>query len=144
INAPPAIYKDIVILGSSIGDRILYKKAPPGDVRAYNARTGELAWTWSPIPQSPDDFGADTWENESWRDAGQVEVWPGVTVDEERGLVYAPTGNPANLYYGGSRLGDNLFAESVVALNAETGERVWHYQIVHHGLWDYSLPAQAI
>jgi quinoprotein glucose dehydrogenase len=144
INAPPAIYKDLVIVGSAIGDRLLYRKTPPGDVRAYHARTGKLVWRWSPIPQSPADPGADTWENESWRDAGQIEVWPGVTVDEARRLVFLPTGNPGQLYYGGSRPGHNLFAESLVALDVETGKRQWHYQLVHHGVWDYSLPTQAM
>jgi quinoprotein glucose dehydrogenase len=144
INAAPTIYKDLVILGSAIGDRLLYRKTPPGDVRAYHARTGKLAWRWSPIPQSPNDFGADTWEKESWRDAGQIETWPGVTVDEERKLVFLPTGNPGQLYYGGSRPGNNLFAESLVALDVETGKRRWHYQLVHHGVWDYSLPTQAM
>jgi quinoprotein glucose dehydrogenase len=144
INAAPAIYKDLVILGSAIGDNLLYKKTPPGDVRAYHARTGKLVWRWSSIPQSPTATGAETWENESWRDAGQIETWPGVTVDEKRGLVYLPTGNPGNLYYGGARPGDNLFAETLIALDAETGVRRWHYQLVHHGLWDYSLPTQAM
>src|SRR5436190_2821197 len=144
INAAPTIYKDLVILGSAIGDNLLYKKTPPGDVRAYNARTGKLVWRWSSIPQSPTAVGADTWENQSWRDAGQIETWPGVTVDEKRGLVYLPTGNPGNLYYGGARPGDNLFAETLIALDADTGVRRWHYQIVHHGLWDYSLPTQAM
>jgi quinoprotein glucose dehydrogenase len=144
INAAPTIYKDLVILGSSIGDNLLYRKTPPGDVRAYHARTGKLVWRWSSIPQSPRDVGADTWENESWRDAGQIETWPGVTVDEKRGLVYLPTGNPGNLYYGGARPGDNLFAETLIALDVETGKRKWHYQVVRHGVWDYSLPTQAM
>jgi quinoprotein glucose dehydrogenase len=144
INAAPTIYKDLVILGSSIGDNLLYRRTPPGDVRAYHARTGKLVWRWSSIPQSPRDVGADTWENESWRDAGQIETWPGVTVDERRGLVYLPTGNPGNLYYGGARPGDNLFAETLIALDVETGRRKWHYQIVRHGVWDYSLPTQAM
>jgi quinoprotein glucose dehydrogenase len=144
INAAPTIYKDLVILGSAIGDNLLYRKTPPGDVRAYHARTGKLVWRWSSIPQSPTAVGADTWENQSWRDAGQIETWPGVTVDEKRGLVYLPTGNPGNLYYGGARPGHNLFAETLIALDAETGTRRWHYQIVHHGVWDYSLPTQAM
>ena len=87
-------------------------------MRAYHARTGKLVWRWSSIPQSPTAVGA-TWENQSWRDAGQIETWPGVTVDEKRGLVYLPTGNPGNLYYGGARPGDNLFAETLIALDAE-------------------------
>ena len=94
INAAPTIYKDLVILGSSIGDNIIYRKTPPGDVRAYHARTGELVWRWSSIPQSPTDVGADTWENGSWRDAGQIETWPGVTVDEEGGTGLSPDGKP--------------------------------------------------
>lgn len=144
INAAPTIYKDLVILGSAIGDNLIYKKTPPGDVRAYHARTGKLVWRWSSIPQSPSAPGANTWENESWRDAGQIETWPGVTLDEKRGLVYLPTGNPGNLYYGGARPGDNLFAETLIALDAATGERKWHYQLVRHGVWDYSLPTQAM
>ena len=142
MNAAPAVYGDLIIVGSAIGDRLLYRNTPPGDVRAYHARTGEMVWRWSPIPQSPQEAGADTWENETWRDAGQIENWPGVTVDAEKGLVYVPTGNPGNLYYGGSRPGDNLFSGSLVALDAATGERQWHYQAIHHGLWDYSMPTQ--
>jgi quinoprotein glucose dehydrogenase len=144
MNAAPAIYKDLVILGSSIGDNLLYRKTPPGDVRAYHVRTGKLVWRWSSIPQSPSEVGADTWEKESWRDAGQIENWPGVTVDEQAGLVFIPTGNPGNLYYGGARPGDNLFAETLIAVDASTGKRKWHYQLVHHGLWDYSLPTQSM
>lgn len=144
INAAPTVYKDLIILGSAIGDNLLYRKTPPGDVRAYHARTGRLVWRWSSIPQSPTDVGADTWIDGAWRDAGQIETWPGVTVDHARGLVFLPTGNPGNLYYGGARPGDNLFAETLIALDAETGRRRWHYQLVHHGVWDYSLPAQAM
>ena len=144
INAAPTVYKDLVILGSAIGDNLLYRKTPPGDVRAYHARTGALVWRWSSIPQSPTDVGADTWVDGAWRDAGQIETWPGVTVDHARGLVYLPTGNPGNLYYGGARPGNNLFAETLIALDADTGKRKWHYQLVHHGLWDYSLPAQSM
>ncbi len=144
MNAAPTVYQDLVILGSAIGDNLLYRKTPPGDVRAYHARTGALVWRWSSIPQSPTDVGADTWVDGAWRDAGQIETWPGVTVDQARGLVYLPTGNPGNLYYGGARPGHNLFAETLIALDAATGARQWHYQLVHHGVWDYSLPAQAM
>ncbi len=140
-NAAPVVYKNLVIVGSAVGDRVIYRRAPPGDVRAYDARTGALVWSFHTIPQES-EFGSDTWENGAWRYSGATNVWAGMTVDEERELVFLPVGNPTNVYYGGQRLGDNLFAESLVALNANTGERQWHFQIVHHGLWDYDLPTQ--
>ena len=140
-NAAPVIYKDLVIVGSAVGDRVIYPRTPPGDVRAYDARTGALIWSFHTIPQEG-EFGSQTWENEAWRHTGATNVWAGVTVDEERELVFLPVGNPTNVYYGGQRLGDNLFAESLVALDANTGEREWHFQIVHHGVWDYDLPTQ--
>ena len=140
-NAAPVMFRDLVIVGSAVGDRVIYPRTPPGDVRAYDARTGALVWSFHTIPQEG-EFGSQTWENEAWRHTGATNVWAGVTVDEERGLVFLPVGNPTNVYYGGQRLGDNLFAESVVALDANTGEREWHFQIVHHGVWDYDLPTQ--
>ncbi len=140
-NAAPVIYKDLVIVGSAVGDRVIYPRTPPGDVRAYDARTGALVWSFHPIPQEG-EFGSQTWENEAWRHTGATNVWAGMTVDEERELVFLPVGNPTNVYYGGRRLGDNLFAESLVALDANNGEREWHFQIVHHGVWDYDLPTQ--
>ncbi len=140
-NAAPVIYKNLVIVGSAVGDRVIYRRAPPGDVRAYDTRTGALVWSFHPIPQEG-EFGSQTWENEAWRYTGATNVWAGMTVDEARELVYLPVGNPTNVYYGGLRLGDNLFAESLVALDANTGEREWHFQFVHHGLWDYDLPTQ--
>ena len=142
-NAAPVIYKDLLIVGSSIGDRLTYRKLPPGDVRAFDARTGKLVWTFHPIPQEG-EFGTDTWENEAWRYSGATNVWGGLTVDEERELVFLPIGNATNSYYGGSRLGDNLYAQSIVALNANSGDREWYFQIVHHGIWDYDLPTQPI
>ena len=143
VNAAPVIYKDLVIVGSSLGDRLIYRRLPPGDVRAYDARTGKLVWTFHPIPQEG-EFGTDTWENEAWRYSGATNVWGGMTVDEERELVFLPVGNATNVYYGGSRLGDNLYAQSVVCLDANTGDREWYFQIVHHGIWDYDLPTQPI
>ena len=140
-NAAPVMFKDLVIVGSAVGDRVIYPRTPPGDVRAYDARTGALVWSFHTIPQEG-EFGSQTWENEAWRHTGATNVWAGVTVDEEHELVFLPVGNPTNVYYGGQRLGDNLFAESVVALDANTGEREWHFQIVHHGVWDYDLPTQ--
>ena len=143
VNAAPVIYKDLVIVGSSLGDRLIYRKMPPGDVRAYDARTGKLVWTFHPIPQEG-EFGTDTWENEAWRYTGATNVWGGMTVDEERELVFLPVGNATNSYYGGSRLGDNLYAQTVVGLDANTGDREWYFQTVHHGVWDYDLPTQPI
>jgi quinoprotein glucose dehydrogenase len=140
-NAAPVVYRDLVIVGSAVGDRVIYRRTPPGDVRAYDARTGALAWSFHPIPQEG-EFGTQTWENEAWRYTGATNVWAGMTVDEEHELVFLPVGNPTNSYYGGQRLGDNLFAESLVALDANTGERAWYFQIVHHGVWDYDLPTQ--
>ena len=142
-NAAPVMYKDLVIVGSAVGDRVIYRRTPPGDVRAYDARTGALVWSFHTIPQEG-EFGSQTWENESWRYTGATNVWAGVTVDEANERVYLPVGNPTNSYYGGSRLGDNLFGQSLVALDANTGEREWHFQTVHHGLWDYDLPTQPI
>jgi quinoprotein glucose dehydrogenase len=140
-NAAPVVYKDLVIVGSAVGDRVIYRRTPPGDVRAYDARTGALVWSFHTVPQEG-EFGSQTWENEAWRYTGATNVWAGMTVDEANELVFLPVGNPTNSYYGGQRLGDNLFAESLVALDANTGERAWHFQIVHHGLWDYDLPTQ--
>ncbi|MEE2638018.1 MAG: PQQ-binding-like beta-propeller repeat protein [Acidobacteriota bacterium] len=140
-NAAPVTYKDLVIVGNAVGDRVIYRRTPPGDVRAYDARTGALVWSFHTVPQEG-EFGSQTWENEAWRHTGTTNVWAGVTVDEANELVFLPVGNPTNVYYGGQRLGDNLFAESLVALDANTGVRDWHFQIVHHGVWDYDLPTQ--
>ncbi len=139
-TSPPVIYGDLVIVGNGVGDRLTYRNDPPGDVQAFDARTGERRWTFSPIPQEG-EFGNETWEDGSWRYTGHTNVWAPFTVDVERGLVYLPVSTPSNDFYGGARKGDNLFAESVVCLNAETGERVWHFQTVRHGVWDYDLPA---
>ncbi len=132
---------DTVIVGSTINDRAFTKEAPPGWVRAYDARTGRHKWDFHTVPQSADQFGADTWLNDSWRYSGNTNVWSLMSADDELGLVYLPIGTATNDYYGGDRLGDNLFSESLVAVDAETGRREWHFQMVHHGLWDYDLPA---
>ena len=112
---------------------------PPGFARAYDARTGRHRWDFHNIPQSADEFGVDTWLNESWRYSGNANVWANISADEELGYVYLPTSTPTSDYYGGHRLGDNLFAESLICVDLETGERVWHFQMVHHGVWDLSL-----
>ncbi len=139
-TSPPVVYEDLVILGNGVGDRLMYRNDPPGDVRAFDARTGEQVWSFHTIPQEG-EFGNETWEDDSWRFTGHTNVWAPMSLDEERGLLYLPVGTPSNDYYGGRRKGDNLFAESLVCLDAATGERQWHYQFVHHGLWDYDLPA---
>lgn len=139
-TSPPVVFKDLVILGSGVGDRLSYKRDPPGDVRAFSARTGKQVWSFHTIPQ-PGEVGHDTWKNESWSFTGHTNVWAPMTLDENRGLLYLPVSTPSNDYYGGRRLGDGLFAESLVCLEAATGKRKWHFQIVHHGLWDYDPPA---
>ena len=113
---------------------------PPGHVRAFDVRTGAQRWIFHSIPQS-DQFGTETWEGESWRTVGGVSVWTIMSADEELGYVYLPFSPAANDYYGGARHGDNLFADSLVCLEAATGRRVWHFQTVRHGLWDYDIPA---
>ena len=140
-TSPPVVFEDLVIVGSRIPDRLQRKFDPPGTVQAFDARTGERRWVFFTIPQSEDDFGADTWEDESWRFTGHANVWGLMSLDVERGLLYVPTSTPSSDYWGGRRLGANLFAESLVCLDARTGERQWHFQTVHHGVWDYDLAA---
>ncbi len=138
-SSPPAVVGDTVVVGSVVSDGAIRQAAPPGHVRGYDVRTGELKWIFHTIPQEG-EFGVDTWEGESWKYTGNTNVWNMMTVDEELGYVYLPVSTPTNDFYGGHRLGDNLFAESIVCLDAATGERVWHFQAVHHGLWDYDFP----
>jgi quinoprotein glucose dehydrogenase len=137
-TSPPVVYKNLVILGNGVGDRLSYKNDPPGDVRAFDARTGKRVWTFHTIPQAG-EFGNDTWGNESWKFTGHTNVWAPFTIDERRGLVYLPVSTPSNDFYGGNRPGNNLYGETLVCLDANTGVRKWHFQIVHHGLWDYDL-----
>jgi len=139
-TSPPVIYKDLVILGNGVGDRLVYRNDPPGDIRAFNARTGRQAWTFHTIPQ-PGEVGNDTWGNDSWSYTGHTNAWPPMSLDADRGLLYVPLGTPSNDFFGGRRPGANLFAESLVCLDANSGARKWHYQIVHHGLWDYDNPS---
>ena len=130
-----------VIIEWSLPDKLQRKFDTPGTVQAFDARTGERRWVFFTIPQSSDDFGADTWEDESWRYTGHANAWGLMSLDAERGLLYVPTGTPSSDYWGGRRVGANLFAESLVCLDARTGERQWHFQAVHHGVWDYDLSA---
>jgi quinoprotein glucose dehydrogenase len=140
-SSPPVIYKDLVILGSQIPDRVQLPD-PVGFVQALDARTGKRVWTFSVIPQSEKDAGAETWEDQTWRTNGHGNVWAPMALDEARGLLYLPTSTPSSDYYGGQRPGANLFAESLVCLDAATGKMKWYFQTVHHGLWDWDIPAQ--
>jgi quinoprotein glucose dehydrogenase len=139
-SSPPVIYKDLVIMGSQVPDRVQLPD-PVGYVQAFNARTGKRAWVFSVIPQSSKDPGAETWEKESWRGSGHANVWAPMVLDEARGLLYAATSTPSSDYYGGKRPGANLFGESLVCLDASTGKIKWYFQMIHHGLWDWDLPA---
>ena len=140
IHSPPIVVRDRVVHGSQVADRRITKEAVPGWVRAWDVRTGEHSWDFHTVPNSADEFGADTWLNESWRYSGNGNVWSFLAGDNELGHVYLPTGTVTNDYYGADRPGDNLFSESIIAVEVETGERVWHFQAVHHGLWDYDFP----
>jgi quinoprotein glucose dehydrogenase len=140
VMSAPTIIGDTVVVGSSIWDAPRLKEAPPGHVRGFNVRTGEQNWIFHTIAQKG-EVGVETWENDSWVYSGNTNVWTLMTADPELGYVYLPTGTPTNDWYGGERLGDNLFAESLICIDGATGERIWHFQAVHHGLWDYDFPA---
>jgi quinoprotein glucose dehydrogenase len=140
-NTPGALYQDLLILGTRVSEGP--GASAPGHVRAYDARTGRIAWAFHTIPH-PGEFGYDTWPKEAWERTGGANVWTGITVDEERGLVFLPTGSAAFDFWGGNREGANLFANCLLALKAATGERVWHYQFVHHDIWDRDLPAAPV
>ena len=139
----PMVVRDVVVIGQAMSDTFPNKEAFRGDVHAFDVRTGSLRWTYHTIPQEG-EFGTDTWQDRSWSYTGHAPVWALFSADEELGLVYMPISSATNDMYGGHRIGDNLFSQSLVAVNAETGERVWHYQTVHHGLWDYDPPAAPI
>jgi quinoprotein glucose dehydrogenase len=135
-TSPPIVYHNLVILGNGVGDRLAYHHDPPGDVRAFDARTGKQVWSFHTIPQAG-EAGNDTWGADSWKFTGHTNVWAPMTLDEKRGLVFLPVSTPSNDYFGGGRPGANVFADSIVCLDATTGQRKWSYQLVHHGLWDY-------
>ena len=137
ITSPGVIYKDLIILGDATPEQL---PAPPGDIRAYDVRTGKLRWSFHTIPH-PGEFGYDTWPKNAWMYSGAANNWCGMTVDAERGIVYVPTGSAATDWYGADRVGDDLFANTLIALNAETGKRIWHFQGVRHDLWDRDFPA---
>ena len=137
-RTPGVVYRDLLIQGSVMSEGL---PAPPGDVRAYDARSGELRWSFHTIPH-PGEPGYETWPKEAWKYAGAANSWAGMSVDNRRGLVFIPTGSASFDFYGANRHGDNLFANSLIALRAATGERVWHFQFVRHDLWDRDIPAQ--
>jgi quinoprotein glucose dehydrogenase len=142
-SGAPIVVGDIVAVGHTTNDTFDSMTAGRGDVRAYDVRTGKLAWIFHVIPQRG-ELGTDTWENESWAYTGHASVWSVFSADDELGLLYMPLSAPTNDMYGGHRLGANLFSQSLVAVDAKTGERVWHFQTVHHDLWDYDLPAAPV
>lgn len=139
VTSPPAIYRDLVITGALVPEGPAL--GPSGALRAFDARTGRLEWTFATIP-SPGQAGHETWDGASWKNRTGVNVWSIISVDADRGMLFLPVGSPAYDFYGGDRKGQNLFANSLVALDAATGKLLWHYQMVHHDIWDYDLPAQ--
>jgi quinoprotein glucose dehydrogenase len=143
VSAAPVICRDVVVVGSSIHDGPTHKEWPRGDIHGFDVRTGKKLWTLHSIPQTG-EYGNDTWGDDSWTYTGSTNVWTNMSADEELGYVYLPFGTPTDDFYGGHRPGANLFAESLVALDAKTGKRVWHFQAVHHGVWDYDFPAAPI
>ena len=136
-NTPGIVYKDLIIMGGRLSEGL---PAAPGHIRAYNVITGEQVWRFNTIPH-PGELGYDTWPEDAYLRSGGANVWTGMALDEDRGLVYCPTGSAAADFYGGDRIGANLFANTLLCLDAKTGKRVWHYQVVHHDMWDRDLPA---
>ncbi len=137
VTSPGIVYKDLVIFGGRNPETL---PAPPGDIRAYDARTGKLRWSFHTIPH-PGEFGYNTWPKDAWKTTGAANDWAGMTLDPLRGILYVPTGSAAFDFYGADRVGDNLFANCLLALNANTGERIWHFQGVHHDIWDRDFPS---
>jgi quinoprotein glucose dehydrogenase len=137
LTSPGVIYRDLMIVGGRVGEGL---PTSPGYVRAYDVRTGGLRWTFHTIPH-PGEAGYETWPEQAWQYSGGANSWPGMALDESRGIVFVPTGSAASDFYGADRLGDNLYANSLLALDANTGERMWHFQFVKHDIWDRDLPA---
>jgi quinoprotein glucose dehydrogenase len=137
LTTPGVIYKDLLIVGGRVSEGL---PASPGDIRAYDARSGALRWSFHTIPH-PGELGYETWPPDAWTYTGGVNNWAGMAVDETRGIVYAPTGSASADFYGANRAGDDLFANSLIALDASTGKRLWHFQAVHHDIWDRDFPA---
>jgi len=140
LTSPGVIYKDLLIVGGRNPETL---PAPPGDIRAYDVRTGALQWSFHTIPH-PGEFGYETWPKDAWKISGAANNWAGMAVDLKRGIVFVPTGSAAPDFYGATRIGDDLFADTLLALDAVTGKRLWHFQGVHHDLWDRDFPAPPI
>jgi quinoprotein glucose dehydrogenase len=140
MTSPPVIVRGVIVVGSSIFDWWGKRPLPPGDVRGFDVVTGRLLWTFHTVAQQG-EAGVETWENGSWKETGNANVWAPMSADEELGYIYLPVSTPTNDYYGGHRPGDGLYGDSLVCLDAQTGRKVWHYQLIHHGLWDYDPPA---
>ena len=140
LTSPGIVYQDLLIVG---GRNPETPPSPPGDVRAFDVRTGKLRWSFHTIPH-PGEFGRDTWPREAWKTAGAANNWAGMAVDARRGIVYVPTGSAVPDFYGGDRVGDDLFANCLIALKAQTGERIWHFQAVRHDIWDRDFPASPV
>ena len=141
VTSPGAIYKNLIIIGAKTGEGP--RREAPGHVRAFDVRNGKQAWIFHTIPY-PNEFGSETWSPEYWKTGAGANPWAGMSIDENRGLVFFATGSPTFDFYGGDRIGQNLFGDSVVALHAATGKRAWHFQAVHHNLWDYDLPCPPV
>jgi quinoprotein glucose dehydrogenase len=137
LSTPGVVYKDLLIVGSIVAEDL---PSAPGDIRAFDVRTGKLRWTFHTVPR-PGERGYETWPADAWKHTGGANDWSGLALDEKRGLVFVPTGSAAFDFYGGDRHGDNLYANCLLALKADTGERVWHFQFVKHDVWDRDLPA---
>lgn len=137
LTSPGIVYKDLIIVGGRNPETL---PAPPGDIRAFDVRTGKLRWSFHTIPH-PGEFGYDTWPPDAWKTSGAANNWAGMSLDPVRGIVYVPTGSAAFDFYGGDRAGDNLFANCLIALDAATGKRIWHFQGVHHDIWDRDFPS---
>ena len=136
-STPGVVYGDLYIIGSTVSESL---PSSPGDIRAYDIKTGALRWIFHTIPR-PGEFGYDTWPSDAWKVSGGANAWSGVTIDQRRGIVFAATGSAAFDFYGANRIGDNLFANTLLALDAKTGKRLWHFQAVRHDLWDWDFPA---
>jgi quinoprotein glucose dehydrogenase len=143
VTSPPAVIGDLIIVGSSIGDNVGVE-LERGVVRAYDVRTGGLRWTWDPIPQQATDPARKTWKGDGATRTGAANAWSIISADSGRDLIFVPTSSPSPDFYGGERLGNNSYANSVVALRASTGKVVWHFQVVHHDLWDYDVASQPL
>jgi quinoprotein glucose dehydrogenase len=137
LTTPGVIYKDLIIVGFRTTET---QPAPPGDIRAFDVRTGKLRWSFHTIPH-PGELGTDSWPKNAWQNAGSANNWAGMALDEKRGIVYAPTGSAVSDFYGADRIGNNLFADTLLALDAATGKRLWHFQGVHHDIWDRDFPS---